>query len=355
MRKATSISSPNHHRPHRTTTLVAGLAMAASAVLAACGSGSNNASPASTTPPAVATPGAATPAGSTGAASASSAPPAVPLAQVEQLVAAAASIKSVPANVTPSIVNAPKDSEFAILGTHGCLPVYATTSIDPSKCVFGDPNAKHSIVLVGDSHSAMWLAALDAVGQRIGWKVIDFNKVSCPAADATVYLKQLSRPYHECQTWINFVINEVNTVIKPDIFMTTSETNYDMSSGGTYEDAIIKLYQSVNAPKKVLLGDMPYLAQDGPDCLAAHESNVQACSVPEAASLNTAGRAAEQGAAKATGAGYIDVVPWFCSSVCTPIVSNIIINQDGQHITRTFALFLSGALETALQPYTGAA
>ena len=58
--------------------------MAASAVLAACGSGSSNASSASTTPPAVATPGAATPPGSTGAASATSAPPAVPLAQVEQ-------------------------------------------------------------------------------------------------------------------------------------------------------------------------------------------------------------------------------------------------------------------------------
>lgn len=272
-------------------------------------------------------------------------------------MAAAPSIKSVPADVQPSIVNAPNDSEFGILGSHKCLPVYSTTSINPAHCVFGDPTGTHSIVLVGDSHSAMWLPALDAVGQRIGWKVIDFNKVSCPAAVGTVFLKQLSRPYYECAKWINWVISEVNNVLKPNIFITTSETNYKMVKGGTYQQGLTRLLESITVPgvKKVVLGDMPYLAQDGPDCLAAHMHDVQACSLPESASINRAGRAAETGAAMAAGAAYINVVPWFCSSTCTAIVGNMIVNQDGQHITRTYSMFLSGALQSALQPEVAAA
>ncbi len=358
-RKVSPIPSPHPPRSTRTRSArtlgpALALALAAASALSACGSGSGK-SAAST--PAAATPAAAAvPAGAAGGASAGSAPPAVPLQQVEQLVAAAPSIKSVPAGVRPSIVDAPKDSEFGILGSHGCLPVYSTTSIDPAHCVFGDPNGAHTIVLLGDSHSAMWLPALDAVGQRIGWKVIDFNKVSCPAAVATVYLKQLSRPYHECATWINWVISEVNNVLKPSIFMTTSETNYKIVSGGSYQEGLTRLLQSITVPgvKKVVLGDMPYLAQDGPDCLAAHMSDVQACSLPESAAINYAGRSAEMAAAAASGAAYINVVPWFCSSICTAIVGNMIINQDGQHITRTYSQFLSGALQSALQPEVAA-
>ena len=60
-------------------------------------------------------------------------------------------------------------------------------------------------------------------------------------------------------------------------------------------------------------------------------------------------------AARDAGATYIDVVPWFCSATCTAIVGNMIINQDGQHITRTYASFLSGAVQAALAPAMAAA
>ena len=331
---------------------IAVLALVGALAVAGCGSGSGSAASGGSA-------GGGSSSGSAGGSGSpvTEAPPAaaVPLAQVEQLVAAAPSIKAVPANITPSIQNAPKDDAFGLLGSRGCLPTFSTTSIPIANCVFGDPTGTHTMVILGDSHSAMWLPALDAVGQRTGWKVIDLNKVSCPAYDVTVYLKQQARTYTQCHTWIQWAINTINTTVKPDIFIATSEAGYNIVGSGSIESGLAQTLQSVDARAKVVLGDMPYLQQDGPDCLAAHESDVQACSVPEPAALNTAGRTAEMAAARTAGATYIDVVPWFCSSTCTAIVGNMIINQDGQHITRTYASFLSGALQAALAPAMAAA
>ena len=36
----------------------------------------------------------------------------------------------------------------------------------------------------------------------------------------------------------------------------------------------------------IMLGDIPLPAQSGPDCLAAHESDVQSCSTAESAAVN---------------------------------------------------------------------
>jgi len=206
-------------------------------------------------------------------------------------------------------------------------------------------------VVLGDSHAAMWLPALDLMGQRIHWRIIDFNKVSCPAADVSVFLNQQGRPYTECDAWHTWAIAEVNR-LDPDVFVATSETGYRVLAGGSLESGLEKTLGSVTSPgtKKVVLGDIPYLQQDGPDCLATHGSDVQSCSTPEAASLNTAGRQAEMAAAAVAGGAYVDVVPWFCSSACTAVIGNMVVNADQQHITRTYAAFLTGALQAALQP-----
>jgi hypothetical protein len=191
----------------------------------------------------------------------------------------------------------------------------------------------------------------ERIGTRIHWKIVDFNKVSCPADDVSVYLNQQARPYAECDAWHAWAIAEINR-LKPSIFMVTNETGYRVTAGGTLKDGLVKTLQSVTSPgtQKMVLGDIPYLQVDGPDCLAAHMGDVQACSTPEPAAINVAGRQAEMAGAAAASATYIDVVPWFCSSVCTAVVGNMIINDDQQHVDKTYAGYLTGAMQAAIQP-----
>ncbi len=277
--------------------------------------------------------------------------PAYPLPSVQRLVRAAAAVQQVPPRVQAALSGAVSDEPYGLLARRGCLPVYSTTSVSPRACVFGDPTGRHTMVVLGDSHAAMWLPALDAIGRRTGWRVIDFNKVSCPPAEVPVYLNQQSRPYRECGTWLRWVLPEVNS-LAPDIFMITGETGYRVLGGGSLESGLVRTLDAVTHPgtRKVVLGDIAYLAQDAPDCLEAHPADAQACSTPLYQAVNQAGVRAERAAAEAAGATFIDPVPWLCSSVCTAMVGNMVVYADEQDLTQTYVRFVSGALQAALQP-----
>jgi hypothetical protein len=57
---------------------------------------------------------------------------------------------------------------------------------------------------------------------------------------------------------------------------------------------------------------------------------------------------AEKIAAAASGAGYINVMPWFCSTTCTDIIDNIIVYKDSDHITATYSRYLENELALSL-------
>ena len=57
---------------------------------------------------------------------------------------------------------------------------------------------------------------------------------------------------------------------------------------------------------------------------------------------------AEQAAASASGASYVDPTPWFCSLVCTPIIGRDIVYLDQAHVTATYARKLELVLGSSL-------
>lgn len=59
---------------------------------------------------------------------------------------------------------------------------HAQGVIDEILCSFGDVSSPKSLVLVGDSHAAQYLPALDLVGKANGVKVISFTMSSCPVS-----------------------------------------------------------------------------------------------------------------------------------------------------------------------------
>jgi hypothetical protein len=89
------------------------------------------------------------------------------------------------------------------------------------------------------------------------------------------------------------------------------------------------------------------------ECLAAHEEDVQACSWRRATMLLYLYGDTDRAVAKQAGVQYIDVFPWLCSSVCTAVIGNMVVYGLSNHITATYATYLSGALQAALQPAMG--
>lgn len=271
---------------------------------------------------------------------------------VEALVKAAASIKKVPSSLTGKVGDATNDGPEA--AWDGCLAAETDTQVSDN-CVYGDKTATKTVVLYGDSHAGMWESALDVAGRRAHWKVVLLAKPACAVPMLHFWLETTQRPNTQCDTWHTWATDKIVS-LKPDLVVLTSLftgprdfnkkdiTEAQWATGMTA--TIDKVKQS--GAKVAILGDMPYLEQSAPECLAAHTSNVQACAAKAATAVNTVHGADEKRTALAAGASYIDTTKWFCSDICEPIIGTMVVYQNQYHITGVYSRYLSGVVGASL-------
>jgi hypothetical protein len=163
-------------------------------------------------------------------------------------------------------------------------------------------------------------------------------------------------PNTQCTAWKKWAFSRIQQ-FDPSIVVATTDDHllYDsgahLASQRDVSKGLVTTLKDLSAPGRrvVLLGDIPYLSQVGPICLAAHEGNVQACSTPTNQAVFQANQAAEESAAAKSGAQFIDVIPWLCTPhVCPPIIGNVDVYADGGHITATYGISLEPVLTEAL-------
>lgn len=270
-------------------------------------------------------------------------------------VAAAPDIKVVPQDVTPALQVADADSGQTMAGNAGCNPSFDQTRTPA--CIFGDPDGTKTLILYGDSHANMWLPAFDAIGKRLHWRIALLAKYACSAPELNFgyWNGQFERPYAQCNVWHKYALARANAlhaqvVVVASEFYSSRLADNKPVTPAQWSRGLKNTLADFTTPgiKKIVLGDIPYLSQDGPSCLAAHENDVQFCSLNRASAVLASRDAAERSAARAEHAKYISVIPWFCSSICTAIIGNMVVNQDQFHITKTYSIYLSEALQTAL-------
>jgi hypothetical protein len=103
----------------------------------------------------------------------------------------------------------------------------------------------------------------------------------------------------------------------------------------------------VPANRIVVIGNIPSLPQSPPQCLSRNTTDVQACSAPLSSTI--AGyNAAERVAAVHTGARYVDIIPWFCSTTCTGVIGRFEVYLDDYHITQAYSIYLARVLSDAI-------
>jgi len=282
------------------------------------------------------------------AASESSTKDAASAASVASLVASAPRIHTLPADLDPPLGVSALGWPWA----SACWANGSQTSVPP--CLFGDPHGTRSMVVVGDSHSQMWFYTINAIAKKAHWQLWYLSKSYCPAALLQFTKDQLGGEYSTCDSWHQFVINRINR-LDPDVVIVTQENrappnNAKPYSNAQWEDGTKAFFQLIRAPRAhfVIIGNIPMLPQTGPDCIARHTNDVQACSATRAAS-ETPYHQAEAAAVESFGGRYIDPTPWFCSNVCTPVIGNYDVYFDHYHMMGPYGLYLEGVLAQALQ------
>ena len=269
---------------------------------------------------------------------------------VERLVRNAADIRSLPPDLTPSLAGV--SSDFGLPGG-GCWPSLGQTSIPP--CVFGDPHGTRTMVVYGDSHAAMWFSSLDLAASLAHWRLVYLGKGDCPA-DALHYgdphgWGPAGVDYTPCDQWHRFAVARINA-LRPDLVVITQEfrgrPDGKVYSAAQWQQGLVDTVRMLDVPANhvVVLGNIPIL-QQAAECLSIHPSDVPSCSSSNAAFEGPYNRAERAGAAE-VGAKYVSVLPWFCSTVCTPVIGRYVVYWDKYHITSSYGVYLARVVGRAV-------
>ncbi|MFI6575045.1 acyltransferase family protein [Nocardiopsis sp. NPDC050513] len=233
----------------------------------------------------------------------------------------------------------------------GCQASQDATSPDAS-CVYGVEDAERTVAVVGDSHSAQWIPALEELALERDWRLVVFTKSACAFTD-TMTAQGDSGPYEECRTWNRAVVEELLD-LRPDLVFTSSSAMADPAEDVSGRDAealmaegMSRLWDRVGETgiDVVMIRDTPRTREDVLECLAANVDDVSQCDQSEDEALRlpdpqeTAVRMIDGDAA------LIDLSDRFCArGTCPAVVGNVVVYRDSHHMTGTYSRMLSTVL-----------
>ncbi|MCO8275664.1 acyltransferase [Actinoplanes sp. TRM 88003] len=283
-----------------------------------------------------------------------------PQARLTQLITTSLGRERLPENLTPQLTGALKQSPQ--IYRDQCHLNYTQTRPDRA-CVYGDPAGARTMYLIGDSHAAHWFPAVDAAARNQGWRLIALTKAACQLPQVRTYNEVLKRPYAECVTWRNQVLQRI-VRDQPDLVVMASN---DLDNGGLIgpggrigsrraDPLWVRGWQQtwhrLSGTPMVLLQDTPLPKGDAPECAAVNARRLAKCDRRVATAISERPRRdLVADAAQASGLRVLNPTPWLCArGICPIVVGNTLVYKDNSHLTVDYARALAPVVEQALWP-----
>jgi hypothetical protein len=195
-----------------------------------------------------------------------------------------------------------------------------------------------------------------ALAKQRGWKVVTFVHSSCPFSTAVPVLE--TRGQLQCDVPNEKTMRALEK-LRPTAVVTSllASTAFDKDSMGDrsgvpelaatwrhLESRGISIYAVVDAPRP---------RSDVLECVSTHATDPDACKVRRVAALDGHDEIAKA-AALAPGTHVVDFTDRYCSNqFCYPVIGNVAVYGDPNHITDTFARSLQSAFAAALPTALG--
>ncbi|MBS0200385.1 MAG: acyltransferase [Proteobacteria bacterium] len=224
-------------------------------------------------------------------------------------------------------------------------------------CAFGPQTAKHTAILIGDSHAGQWFPAVEKALEKRDWRLLVITKSSCPMVEEPVFYARIGRDYVECTQWRHTALQKIKQ-IAPDLLLIGS-TQYDFTQK-QWTEGTAKVLGEVSpvSGRVFLLVDTPKLSFDGPDCLMAHAlrpewlTGFRPCSTP---SLSPQAAQVihwlEAAAGRFPNVTVLDMTDGICpAGLCRAKQGDIVVYRDYQHLTGSFAATLAQPMSERLFP-----
>lgn len=212
----------------------------------------------------------------------------------------------------------------------------------PRACRYGAANGAFHIMLIGDSHAASWLPALETLAEARRWRMTAHTKSACP-----MVLGKLAKD-PSCPLWGENLLEEVARE-KPDLVLLVMSADNMIAGAGTREARFPLLVAALRKTAAALrekgvavaaMRDTPRFPFNPPECLARDPDcqalEIEAFPLPDPMS-SAFGNDPD--------IPVIDMTHGFCADgVCPMVVGNVTVWRDYHHFTATYARTLAPAL-----------
>ncbi|WP_156759180.1 acyltransferase family protein [Microbacterium karelineae] len=222
-------------------------------------------------------------------------------------------------------------------------------------CFYGDTDASTTVALVGDSHAAMWLPALDIIGQEHDFRVALFAKMACGAYPAIQDADGHNQD--DCDAFRAFTRDEVED-LRPDAVVLGARGQLNMADrdGETVDeqwaDAVTEAvtgYQAVS-DRVIALGDVPARDEAEPkDCVDSPGGDQSDC-VVSGESIEAHSNDITQERVDDAGAVYLDTAGFVCTDDGCPLFAgDVPLYEDSSHLNRLWVEHIAPALGRELE------
>ncbi|WP_196215845.1 acyltransferase family protein [Microbacterium sp. ZXX196] len=226
---------------------------------------------------------------------------------------------------------------------------------DADVCAYGNTQSDTTIAVIGDSHAAMWIPALDMIGKDHDFRVVLFAKMACGAYPVVQDADGHDQP--DCDAFRDFTRDEVAD-LAPDAAILSARGQLNMTDQpdasideqwATAVTEAVTGYQE-SAGRVIVLGDVPARDESEPkDCVDAPGADQENC-VVSGESQEAHSNAITQERAEAANAIYVDTEPLVCTEEGCPLFAgDVPIYEDNSHLNRLWVEHIAPALGRELE------
>lgn len=218
------------------------------------------------------------------------------------------------------------------------------------------------LAVLGDSHAAALLPAFEAIASKRNWRIDVAAKNACYWTSAT-QPNRSPRNARACDEWKAALNRRLDGEPPFDaILVAHSVTRYppEAAPGTTREETIVKglldswRRQAERGTRIIAIRDNPVPGAETLACVVRNPSRAnELCSFDRRAGLATFDGSI--GAVRLLpGSHLVDLSDYYChADTCPPIIGNVIVYRDADHITATFARTLAPFLMDELDKILG--
>lgn len=253
----------------------------------------------------------------------------------------------------PSPELASKDNPTLLLPSN-CQGTKASDST-PKPCNLTSTVSETKIALIGDSHSAQYMAALMNLAKKNEWQVVSFSKGGCPLSYAERTHDAVLKP--ACKKWVANASKSLK-LGNFDLIVTSQVSGMTWASGKQSEKAyaeagLAKMWKSLNAANLPVLAirDNPRPIKKVVECITKNKAtDLDVCAVSRSKGLLFDPQIGAVNLVKSSKTRIVDFTNTFCDAKkCDAVLGGVIVGRDENHITNTFAITLAPYLEKEIK------